>query len=107
MKAADVDAFVKARVNNAPARLLWVAYETVLPAFPRRRFFPVIIALDVLIEIRTAAVKNRVVIGWQRKVESRRFTLSHRRGVKGESGDQRQKRPAHHLFFLSPISRQS
>src|SRR5437763_16539059 len=104
---ANIDAFMKASVDNTRIRLFRVTHKTVLAAFPRRRFFAVVITLDVLIEIGTVAVKNRVVVGRQRKIDSRRFVLSDRRGMKGESGNQRQQRPAHPVFFFSPISRQS
>ena len=36
MHRANVDAFVKARVNQTARRLDRVAHKTVLPAFPRR-----------------------------------------------------------------------
>ena len=36
MQAADVDSFMKPRINNARRCLDWIAYETVLAAFPRR-----------------------------------------------------------------------
>src|SRR5438477_5547959 len=119
MQTANIDAFMKASVDSTRIRLFRVTHKTVLAAFPRRRFFAVVITLDVLIEIGTVAVKNRVVVGRQRKIDnpemigareffrSRRFILSDRREMNGESGDQRQQRPAHHLFFFSPISRQS
>src|SRR2546423_4140749 len=56
MKTANVDAFMKAGIDNDRARLFRVTHETVLAAFPRRRFFTSIIALDILIEVRAAAL---------------------------------------------------
>ena len=88
MKTANVDAFVKAGVNNTGARLLRIAHETVLAAFPRRRFFTAVIALDVLIEVRPAAVKNRVVVGRQCQIDSRRFCLGHGHHLKRADRDQ-------------------
>ena len=107
MHRTNIYAFMKTRVNGAGTRGFGIADETILAAFPRRRFFAVIIALDVLIKIGTAAVKDRVVVRWQRKIDSRRFGL--RESVRGQRnrGDKKHNQPAHHFFFFSPMSRQS
>src|ERR1700736_451109 len=100
---ADVDPFVEACVNNAVARLFGIAHESILSAFPRRRFLAVIIALDVLIERRAAAVKDRVIVSRQRKLK--------RAGVLAGTSDQDRSpcycKPPRHRFFFSPMSRQS
>src|SRR5262249_9804569 len=103
----DIDSFVKARVNNPGLCFYRIADETILAAFPRIRFLAVKIALDVLIKIRPVAAENGVVVRGQDKIESRPFILSACRGPKSENDDYRQKRPARHRFFFSPISGQS
>src|SRR5205085_3116553 len=108
MDAANVDSFMKAPVNDAAACSFRIAHESVLAALPRRRFLPVIIALDVLIKIsrRGGTVKERVVVCRQNEVERRVFVLSLRL-CKNESAEGDCKNPAHQCFFFSPMSRQS
>src|SRR5207248_3867759 len=50
LKWPDVDAFMKPSKNNSRRRFDRVADKSILTAFPRRRFYPVVIALDVLIK---------------------------------------------------------
>ena len=77
LQRPNVDAFMKARVNNSSGGLDRIAHETVLAAFPRGRFHAVINALDVLVKGRTVAAKERVVIGGQGKIDH--LVLPHHR----------------------------
>ena len=70
LQRPNVDPFVKSRVNNSFRRLNRIAHETVLAAFPRRRFHAFVIALDGLVERRAAAAKERVVIRRQGKIDN-------------------------------------
>ena len=63
VERANVDTFMEARVNNSRGRLDRVAHETILAAFPRRRFFSFVIALDVLVKSGQIAREKSVVIG--------------------------------------------
>ena len=62
LERADVDAFVKTRVDDPGRCLDRIPDEAVAAAFPWRRFFAVIIALNILIECRPIAAKERVVL---------------------------------------------
>src|SRR5438552_18511383 len=96
VQRTNVNAFMKASVDNARTRLYWIAHKTILATFPRRRFFSVIVALDVLVEIGAAAAKNRVVVGRQRKIHSRGFSLRHGRcKLEREKREQRCKKRSH------------
>src|ERR1051325_9102286 len=70
LERANIYPFMKPRIDQPGARLHRVAHETVLAAFPRRRFFTLIIALDVLIEVAAAAAEQRGVAGRQNKIEN-------------------------------------
>ena len=59
---------MKAGVNNSSRRLDRVADESILTAFPRRRFYPFVVALDVLIKLGAVAAINRVVC-WECEVQ--------------------------------------
>src|SRR5207253_10782177 len=62
MQAPDVDSFVESGVDQTLRRRYGVADKSVTAAFPGRRFFAVKIALNILIKIRAAAAKKRIVI---------------------------------------------
>src|SRR5437762_1173058 len=66
-QAADVDPFMKPGIHKSDRGLDRIAHETILAAFPRRRFLSFVIALDVLIKRGAAARKKRMVVGWQDK----------------------------------------
>src|SRR5438270_1869444 len=107
MERTNVDAFVKPSVNDAGICLFGIAHKTILAAFPRGRFFAVVIALDVLVKIGTAAGKDRIVVRWQRQIDSRRFGLRENARPKRDRSDRNHNAPADHFFFFSPMSRQS
>ena len=69
VQSANIDSFVKAGVNQACRRLNGIAHESVLAAFPWRRFHSVVVTLDVLIECGTIAREKSVVIRWQDEVD--------------------------------------
>src|SRR6516225_8451324 len=100
MQRANVDTLMKTRINNAGARFHRIADETILATFPRCRFFTLIIALDVLIKIRTAAMKDRVVVGRQCKVESRRLRFRESSDSQRQYGNQNEKEEAHRQNLL-------
>src|SRR5437763_1723899 len=56
MDRKNIDSFVEPGINNSFAGRLGIAHESVLTAFPRGGFLAMVIALDVLIKRRTAAV---------------------------------------------------
>ena len=62
VQAPDVDPFMESGIDQTLRRRHWIAHEAITAAFPGRRFFTVKIALDVLIKIRTAFAKKRIVI---------------------------------------------
>src|SRR4030081_1795282 len=72
LQRPNVDAFMKARVNNSSGGLDRIAHETVLAAFPRGRFHAVINALDVLVKGRAVAAKERGGIGGEGQNEHTR-----------------------------------
>src|ERR1051325_5724162 len=53
LERADVDAFMKASVNNPSRRLDRIADESILTALPRCRLNPFEVALDILIKLGT------------------------------------------------------
>ena len=60
-----------------------------------------VIALDVLVEIGTAPVKKRVVIGRQGKIDNLRFALRNNRKVRDDEREQRRNEQTHRrLSFL-------
>src|SRR3954469_9230088 len=63
-----VDSFVKTRVNDTGGSLDWVADKSVASALPRRGFFAVIIALDILVEGRTVAAEQGIIVGRKNQV---------------------------------------
>jgi hypothetical protein len=68
----------------------------------------VIVPLDVLVEIGAAAAKNRVVVGRQRKIHSRGFSLRHgRRNLEREKREQRWKKRSHQKKSAFPLADQS
>src|SRR5205814_1237437 len=69
MHRLDIDAFVKAREGETTGSFDRIPHETVLAAFPRRGFLAFEIARDVLVEVRAAAVEERVVVGWEGELE--------------------------------------
>src|SRR5438105_1958435 len=105
MKTFNIDAFVKSRVDysfRSPDR---IADEPVTPAFPWGRFHPLIVALDVLVKIRTTPAKKRVVIG--RKADLDFGILSGHRDRKRDRAQGHRETPPHHRRFFSPICGQS
>jgi hypothetical protein len=74
LKRLDVDSFVKTRVNDPGGSLDWIADESVAPAFPRRGFFAVIIAFDILVKGRTVAAEQGIIVGRKNQVQRLRVT---------------------------------
>ena len=109
MHRANIDSFVKAGIDGAACGVDGVADKAVFPALPRRRFFSLVIAFDVLVKSRTIAREQSVIIRWQIKIEGDRFRV--RRHVAAfKSADisthskhrkhaNRRKEPAHRFFF--------
>src|SRR4051794_2634877 len=69
LKRLNVHALMQPRVNNSRGRFDWIADKTIAAAFPRRGFFAMIIALDVLVERRAVAAEERVIVGRQDEIE--------------------------------------
>src|SRR6266849_3502367 len=52
---ANIDSFVKAGIDGAACGVDGIAHKAVFAALPRRRFFSLVIAFDVLVKGRTIA----------------------------------------------------
>ena len=70
MHGANIDSFVKARVNDTTRCVGGVAHKAVFAALPRRRFHAFVIAFHVLVKGRTVAREQSVIIRRQNKIES-------------------------------------
>ena len=68
LQRADVDSFMKTRVNNSGGRLDRIAHESILATFPGRRFYPFVVALNVLVELGPGVTIDRIVFRWEREV---------------------------------------
>ncbi len=80
LQRPNVDAFMKASVNNSSRRLGRIAHESILAAFPRRRFHSLVVALDVLVKLGAVATINRIVVRREREIQ--RLGLALRQGRK-------------------------
>src|SRR5437870_4031895 len=65
LERPDIDAFVQTGVNNSSRRFNRVANESILTTFPRCRFYPFVIALDILIKLWPVSTINRIVVCWE------------------------------------------
>jgi hypothetical protein len=66
LQRPDVDAFVKPSVNNSGRRFDRIADESILTAFLRRRFHPLVVGIDVLINVGFVdAIIGIVICGWR------------------------------------------
>src|SRR5947209_3507732 len=92
---------MKTCVNRSLPGRLGVTDKSVLAALPRIGFLTVIITFDVLIECGAAAMKDRVIVGWQREIDCPS-------SLPDFADCQRGHRQQHtrHRFFFAPISRQ-
>ena len=103
MQAPDVDPFVESGVDQALRGRHRIADKSVSAAFPGRRFFAVKIALNILIEIRAAPAKKRIVIRRQADFDFR--VLCEQRTGKHIYGQPDRQHPPRHLRFFASICR--
>jgi hypothetical protein len=66
----DIDSFMKAGVNDAARSVFGITHKPVFAALPRRRFYSVVVTLDVLVKCRAVSRKKSVVVGWENKIEA-------------------------------------